>query len=311
MITIFEGPDGSGKTTTAKAYARRVAETGQPVTFMHWGEVKKPFEEYLDFLARWYITFAKKPELRPHLIMDRFYFSELMYGPILRKENRLGSTERMLQRVLLGNETLLVRCDPGIDVIHDNWAARIDDELVKDDTHVWAITSAYRETLQDRWPLPVVEFDYTQMHIAALFSIGAEAHRSPRNGGPGMGMFKPGVQLIVGDAPGGKHYNAEGDFPFVGASGCSAWLAEEMRYATSEGELYWVNVFDRDGAATNMDFIEELNPSAVITLGSAASEAMDRTPFPSELRYAFHHPQYHRRFKLGEAYPFISFLTRP
>ena len=75
-LTIFEGPDGGGKTTAAEKYAK---ETG--AQYVHFG----PLPHVKDSLARVYVE-AMMPAILglQDVVFDRSWLSEIPYGTAFR-----------------------------------------------------------------------------------------------------------------------------------------------------------------------------------------------------------------------------------
>src|SRR5882757_4772670 len=101
-LTIFEGPDGSGKTTAAKAFA---AEMG--ARYVHLPQ----FKRVTTGLPRMYLE-AMLPALLGYqdVVMDRCWLSEVPYGRVFRDgADRVGEISRhMLERVALRAGALVV-----------------------------------------------------------------------------------------------------------------------------------------------------------------------------------------------------------
>jgi len=147
MITIFEGPDGSGKSTAALAYAEA---TG--ATYKHWGQVNDPFGEYVGYLA------DAIPE-GSDIVFDRFYQSELVYGPLFRQSERIGKRKWLLESICAGNKAVVVLCMPPVKEIKANIQARSDGaDMDGVPDMIDSICFAYVDILGD---LPWLLYDYT------------------------------------------------------------------------------------------------------------------------------------------------------
>lgn len=298
MITLIEGPDCAGKTTLA----RKICElTG--ATYLHQGPYQRDvLTETLDLLA---------PALRDgrDVVCDRLHVGELVYGPIMRHKCMMTSVERrMINRVLLAHETLVVFALPPKEVVINNWRALRErrDEYVQGEGLLEAIWSAYKTRLYEITDLPHVHWDYTTDR-----SVEAMLHavpRPPKNEGPGVGVFREGVTLLVGERfARGTLGDGGWRFPFVGSM-CSAWvtgLLEEWR--VFESSLYWVNAVDGLERETDPSFVERLKPARVIALGNWAQDWVIRHNIEHT---AVSHPQYWKRFHHNDVYPLRHALDR-
>lgn len=101
MIIIIEGPDGSGKSTLAK---RLSDQTGMPIK--HRSKPKSEKEKIEMFNS--YIEDIKSGK---DLIMDRCWYSEMVYGEVMRDQTYI-TKEQMWEM-----ETLMLKTSGGF-VIH-------------------------------------------------------------------------------------------------------------------------------------------------------------------------------------------------
>lgn len=109
---IIEGPDGSGKTTLARA----LCATGY--AYRHEGPPPpnvRAVEYYSDTL-----TLLLRPTL-----LDRFHLGELVYGPLLRGKSGLSPNDMVLLRQQTRDMGVhIILCLPPVDVAFRNWTAR-------------------------------------------------------------------------------------------------------------------------------------------------------------------------------------------
>jgi hypothetical protein len=127
--------------------------------------------------------------------------------------------------------------------------------------------------------------------------------RSPQNPGPGIGCFKPGVTLFVGDRS-----NSLIEWPFISNKGCSVWLAEQLEAVNArEDELYWINAYPFGAPEENTEILKRLEPKQVIAFGATAGKWV-RTH--TEFSYSeIPHPQYWKRFHFRQQYPLLDFFA--
>jgi thymidylate kinase len=103
-MIILEGPDGSGKTTLGKrlkedkivdAFIESPGRTRGPVPLME--QTRRYMERY-----------KKSP-----VVVDRFLFSELVYGPILREKSQFSIKDQLevMQQIMM-NHIPIIFCLP-------------------------------------------------------------------------------------------------------------------------------------------------------------------------------------------------------
>ena len=282
MRFILEGPDGAGKTT--------LAETLKGSTWHH---------SYYPELRTMFIE-SVKSIVSGSLCVDRMYYSELVYAPIYHKvQQRYGNMTRMLDRVIMGYDRVVVMCLPDYETCHKAWASGRE-EMVKDEAEFKKIYEAYAQL---KINTPHVYYDWTKETIDDLIEK-VQALNFPKNQGPGIGLFKEGNILIVGDKPSNPLLGF--DLPFVHLDGCSPWLADQLaKTGVPESSLYWVNGFGVDGAMTDPSFIDKLEPSKIIALGSQAHRWCE---IAGVNHFRTEHPQYWKRFRNADIYPLVNIL---
>lgn len=297
MITIIEGADGTGKTTLAQSAAF------QDHNYLHCGPSgENPFKEYFQL--------ADGCDSHMPTLFDRFHLGERVYGAAYRGSDRLGAAKmRMLERYLLSRRAVVVHAEPMYGVARHNWRARAErgGEMIKvdqEDTyrHVYTLFGQ----IAKESALPVVRYDFCDETPETLRER-VEAVRPPVNKGPGIGRFERGVTLIVGERC-NTNTNANYNVPFVGEQGCSPWLAQQLQdYSIDENTLYWVNAYTPEGEVTHPGFVELLQPSLTIALGSdAAMWCAFAVGADNYVRVS--HPQHWRRFNSKKPYPLLQVL---
>jgi polyphosphate kinase 2 (PPK2 family) len=106
VLTIFEGPDGSGKTTAAREYAE---QTG--ARYVHFPALPRVKHG----LGRMYVEAMLPALLGYHdVVFDRCWLSETPYGEAFREgQDRLTQADRrMLERLALRCGAVVVKCLP-------------------------------------------------------------------------------------------------------------------------------------------------------------------------------------------------------
>lgn len=105
---IVEGVDGSGKTTLISKLC---------YDFDNLFVVKNPLDDKQDFITWWPQEVDRKPSLTVP-IHDRFFFSEIVYGPVLR--GKINAPETLVTNIafFLRNTALLIYCRPHSEILH-------------------------------------------------------------------------------------------------------------------------------------------------------------------------------------------------
>ncbi len=281
---ILEGPDGAGKTTLAEQLG------GEMWHHSFYPDAKEGFWE------------TCKSIISNVQTVDRLYYSELVYSPIHRQiQQRYGARTRMFDRLIWASGRVIVHARPGYETCHKAWASGRE-EMVKDVQVFQAIYEAYGQL---RWNTPTVEYDWTKTSLRDLKEqLAAAADNMAVNAGPGIGHFKKGNILIVGDQANDPVIGV--DLPFVHWGNSSAWLAEKLDASgISESELYWVNCKNMMGDLIMPHFVEELMPRAVVALGEDAARWCSMADVPC---FTVEHPQYWKRFRNSDPYPLVNYL---
>ena len=122
----------------------------------------------------------------------------------------------------------------------------------------------------------------------------------------GVGSFRPGVILIIGEQASDPK-NAPEQRPFCCTKGCSGWLNKLLDIEDiQEEKLFWVNALNNDGSEVYLvKLIKNLLPRRVIALGNVAQSICEKQVICFEKCY---HPQYWKRFKSKQRYPLLDML---
>lgn len=155
-ITIFEGPDGSGKTTIAKEYAARTGALY--VHFEAYYGVKDIYKFFIE---------AAQPALLGYqdVVFDRCWHSGPIYDVVFRnlrprEQRQTPEICTLLDRAVAHCNAVLVKCYPDQETCINNWKSRLDTELVKSEFKMRAIHILYG-LLESSVTLPSLEWDYT------------------------------------------------------------------------------------------------------------------------------------------------------
>ena len=291
-LTIFEGPDGAGKSTAAQAYAK--ATGAAYVHFPALPHVSKG-------LGRIYVE-AMLPALLGYqdVVFDRCWLSEVPYGLAFRNgADRLGEAScRMLERLAMRCGVVVVNCLPAWETVQANWLRRQADELLDTPEQLRVVYEQYQ--LQ-RTAMPGVTFDYTRDpdHLGSML----EAVRIMRLPSHHVNVRSAGNMnaptILVGEGFGEvKEHDPFYQWPFASFSdqGCSQWLTDQLhQHGIGERALLWLN------ADQNLEVLHD-HPGQLIALGSVAEAALYRLKLSA---ITVPHPQHHRRFGGTAAYPLL------
>lgn len=283
-LTIFEGPDGGGKSTLAKAYAE--VASARYVHFPALPRVNKG-------LARMYVE-AMLPALLGYqdVVFDRSWYSEDPYGTVFREgQDRLGAeTVRMLERLALRCGAVVVYCMPDVEVVKQNYRSRKHLEMLDNEDQLQAVYDIYCE---QKPSLPVLDSDYTIAHLNDLIDRVKSVKR-PSNHPLGIlsaGNLDAAVVLVGQDFAERKDQDAFYQWPFASfdRSGCSHWLTQQLISAgVSEHDLMWVN------SDQNLSIIGP--HQTVIAMGDKAHNECAKAGIA---HISVPHPQYAKRFNRG------------
>lgn len=294
-VTIFEGCDGSGKTTIAQTYAE--ATDAKYVHFPALPQVTRG-------LARMYVE-AMLPALLGYqdVVLDRCWLSETPYGEAFREgQDRLTQAcRRMLERLAYRCGATVVLCQPKWDVVKANYQKRKALEMLKNETQLRQVYDLYRT---QGTALPLIPFDYETHPIEMLRQQISQA-RNPNHllSRASAGNWDGGVVLVGESFAERKDQDPWYQWPFASFSGdgCSRWLTEELDKAgLPEENLLWVNA-DQD-----LSFIHDLGwRPLVVALGTKAEAELYKEKIEAQV---VQHPQFWKRFKSSEPYPLIKLI---
>lgn len=296
-LTIFEGPDGAGKSTAAEDFA--IATNAAYVHFPALGRVTKG-------LARMYVE-AMLPALLGYqdVVFDRCWLSEVPYGKVFRGgQDRLGDASRaMLERLALRCNAVVIRCKPPQHVVIQNFQKRVELEYLENAEELTQVYGLYDNAFYQS-SLPRLKYDYTDPDDAyeplyeRVVGFRGVPHRLDVRS---AGCLSANWLLIGEDFGERKDQDPFYQWPFASFSGngCSQWLTSLLlEHDIREDQLAWVNA-DQDLTAFHPK-------QKVIALGNKARIEASRH---FDLVYDVPHPQHHKRFGGREDYALIDILT--
>lgn len=310
-LTIFEGPDGGGKSTLAREYAE---QTG--ARYVHFG----PLPHMRRGLARIYAE-AMLPAVLGYqpVVFDRSWLSERPYAMAFRNgRDRLGPlSQRMLERLALRCGAVVVLCQPPLAAVLDTYEQRKREEYL---TAKEQLVQVYGHYTALRSHLPIVYYNYRE-HLGEHFPSVANgvdqlvrACRSPLHPARHQtaGRLDAPVMLVGESFAQPHNHDLLYQWPFASFSsaGCSQWLTQQLDTARiHESQLLFVN-------ADDIPYYEMLHfRGEIIALGSKAKEQA-RTYLAMAKRdevkpiHSCPHPAYWKRAHPRSPYPLIK-LLRP
>ena len=265
-LTIFEGPDGSGKTTTAKAYAEA---TG--ALYVHHDAMPGVRGN----LARIYVE-AMLPALLGYqdVVFDRSWFSEVPYGRAFRGGNdRIGPLNvLMLNRIAMKCGALVIHCRPEFEVCAENFNSRRGVEMLDSVAQLRVVYDSYGET---SFGLNVVDFDYTKVppDMLPISPIITDFRRPPAHpvSQPSAGNLKGRIVIVGNSGDDKQDCDPLINMPFVSFGYQSTSRTVTSRLAAMgvrEQDILWLD--------TNQDLeiLYDLHPDVVFAVGDDACKAL-------------------------------------
>lgn len=303
-LTIFEGPDGGGKTTAAKRYAEL---TG--ARYVHFG----PLPLVKRGLVRVYVE-AMLPALLGYqpVVMDRSWLSERPYGMVFRGGRlRVDATDvRMLERLAWRCGAVVVDCCAPLEACLVAFQSGRDEYLERDQ-QLAQVHALYRQMPTD---LCVVEHNYTRDQSDGWDRRLASAIRQIRPlchplAVQSSGNLRARTVLVGPEFAELKDSDPwyQWSFASFNGQGCSRWVTAQLADAgITEDRLLWVNA-DQPLAELKQWLVDE-HPTVVALGDGVAAKVQAQLGIEPLTTY---HPQYWKRFHRGEPYPLLDLLKEP
>lgn len=155
MIYIIEGPDGAGKTTLAE----KLHKSNPGSLILHFGtpaneeEAKNYWKVYLNTLE------CHEGET---LILDRSWYSDMVYGPVMRHRNEMTSEHKHILElaVLALGGGVVIYCTGAQRTLWSRCTARGESYIANSDQHK-EICNKYNEVMHSVDRLPVIYYNTT------------------------------------------------------------------------------------------------------------------------------------------------------
>jgi len=332
MSLIIEACDCAGKTTllgkilgcALKRLSMNRAIGYGSLEVQHFGRLPETFDYYLDYLNN----------IGINTISDRFFFSELVYGPIMRghvSEKFDWMNQTMVSQELLVQGSLVVRCTAPFRVIEERYAAR-GDEYIKNletmklivndfenlDLHSFVGSNFLNVDTSTPVPDEIIE------RIVDAWFKNRERALEYRKIGAGWGSLDEGKVLVIGERP-GKDYAFAPQYhcrPFAVPnpikrnhdviSSSTEWVMRMLRDSGLKPADYHItNVYHSSLNETKLDEeIEFLKPEKIVVMGNIARQVVkDIGVDKTTTCFFMPHPQYLRRFHQKRYNEFLAHFT--
>lgn len=284
MIIAIEGVDGAGKTTLAAKLQdfllERDAERG--VELIHSGPPTKPALEEYELSLRDYDPDGM------HLILDRWHWGELVYGPIYRGKSELGNAGLWhVDKFLESRGAVMLLAEETPEVIRERLGSRGEDFLK--DEHIELVLKSFEavyehSVMADKYRLNATE------HPEEIFSAGLIGYQHegmakdlmafPTYVGPRYPEF-----LLLGE----KRKDPSWPSAFVPGNTTSGKFLLDALSPNVRNHCGLANACEEDV----LTMYATLNAPRTCTLGKLAGKAADAAGIP---HFNVPHPQYIRRF---------------
>jgi hypothetical protein len=282
-LTIFEGPDGGGKTTAAQRWAR---QTG--AFYTHFGPTPGVGTQF----ARMHVEAMLPALLNCHdVVLDRAWMSEPIYGAIYRDgQNRIPrQLYRLLDRLAARCETRVVLCKPSIETCLVTWEKRAEEEYLDTEEQLRGVYELYDRqiTLGQFTDLPWEIWDYTKpWDRFGSKSSRTIAHQTSYNT---TGFIDAPIIIVDGEPPTLSYCDNKTDFASITFSQCTShhWMTSLLESGgITEKDLLWVNY---DDPQLSKIWIEFPFRKAIIGLGDLARHAVELSGYLGRF-YQLPHP---------------------
>lgn len=277
-LTIFEGPDGGGKSTAAKAYAEATN-----ARYVHFPSLPRVTWRGL---PRMYLE-AMLPALHGYhnVVFDRSWLSEHPYGSVFRPNQTLRvdtAAQRILERVVMRCKARVVYCLPGLHACMETFRSRRGEEMLEREEQLEAVYRAYDAQVDySQTHLPFCVFDRTK-HNYDLYTP-SESHESCRfSDGPSTAAHDLRIPTVGNRLAKvclvGENFSERGDhdlwqqYPFTPlAAGSSHWLSYYLEASkVRENEICWAN------ADFDLQLLDaSISANHYIAFGAVAAKALD------------------------------------
>jgi len=301
-VVIIEGCDGSGKSTLAEEFVQR----GYKYLHHSHTDLADPSINAFEFYTRQLLVARDQ-----RVVFDRFYPSELVYGPVMRGASRITLEQmHLLNRLLYALGGAVIFCEVPFDLALSHWQSRRGAEYVSEGDQLRQIHDAYRRLRSFEFACGnAFTYDHTKLSVwptlrgdLRQYVEYLEKYNQCFDLGV-IGNHHMGKFLFVGEQS-----DQEWDLAFYGNSKSAGFLTSCLWEAGyREPEMAFTNALTFGGEPRDIRTIYAVRPKVVVALGKTAA----RTCFDQGVPHLeAPHPQYIKRFKLAERDQYVNLLRR-
>lgn len=291
MLIIIEGADKTGKTTLAQEISKRLG-----YKYVHFGVPgPSPADEYAKFLI----------DLKEPTVCDRFFYGEMIYGPLLRGRSLIKPLQRtVIERLCRSKSAVLIHAKTPLAIVSERLRLMGDDIITQEKNE--AAYEAF-ESLLATSSLPKLDFIGLRdgSHIKfienqlSLFNIVIKAPSFLT----GIGTIDKPRVILVGDQLNKKVTWL--NLPFDSGSS-STFLDDCLRKSKiKESDIYIVNS-DTLIKEEIVWFYNNLEVK-VIALGNKAAERLEM--FAANFK-VIAHPKRWKRFFSSKPEEYVTLLEK-
>jgi hypothetical protein len=289
-VVILEGPDGGGKTTLAK----KLVDAG--FKYRHEG----PPPAQVDIVAYYLKILYDSLRSTDHIVHDRLWLGERVYGPVRRGSDRLGDLgQKLFERLHHSKPIQQYICLPNMTLARQNYSIKIkesDDYLKSFESweQVFKIYEAWQKSNSILGPV----YDYSIVSAKSVVESALSYKNTLRNLPEGTIGSPDAKYLFVGDVVN----HASIDVPFFAVTGSSGYFNKALELLNlREEDISITNAKAPNGKSHSLGSILAKLPNLVyiILMGGVAKEWFAGQ---SDLRDTYKivnvpHPSYLKRFR--------------
>jgi uracil DNA glycosylase superfamily protein len=303
-ICVVEGPDGTGKTTLARALEKR------GFRYVHNGP-PAPGESLFESYTQQLLACGGQDT-----IFDRLHVGELIYGPVMRGKSLITVEEmRLLNRLLFSLGGKVVFCNTDDGTIEKNWLARRGQEYIDDGDKLYEVIHQYRRIFDQEFTgRDTIIFDYKNSYLLDRITQHFPYDEAPelfrRRGCLNGVVGSPDARfLFVGERTNELNSATKHDLAFYTMDNASGFLNHCLWDAGyQEWEMTFTNAVTVAGVSRNLYRLwREDKQQVVIALGKVAHQACVNQAVP---HLEAPHPSYVKRFDSKKRNLYVELLNR-
>ena len=299
-MIIVEGPDGVGKTTLCQKILQSWLHRKKDIRgFRRYGLLGPDFDYYWDYL-NW---------IKPYMLVDRWTWSEMTYGPVMRGESKLPPLNRSViarESHSMGAITIYLEGTPNYCLKHRKPGDELADEIVVGAAREYKAQFTNQHRALGRSPADHtilftsgVDTRMENLQLIGILETYDAIQYCVRKGPPdghGLPLSSTELQLVViGDSINQEQKGFQRAF----AKGpASEYLDKLLRDAYKDPcRCYMVNAWQPNNQPLNkhdLPNLEKLPAKMVLALGRDAEQWCFKNAVP---RVYLDHPSFLRRFR--------------